>query len=278
MRLLKRNLYLFLRFLNPLKTETMKAVHTKWVYMSVICLLFLQIPLLPAGDLPFKNQLTKNNFVLPAVKEKEPLSFDELIKMEADSIYDTLQLVTRGLQEEAFELAYKGYYKLVEAGKVNRPGILSIVDFSKSSNQKRFFIIDMNSAKILYHTLVAHGRNSGLYYATDFSNKQESNKSSLGFYVTLNTYYGEKGYSLKLQGLEKGINDNAYDRNIVLHGSDYVTNEFARSNGYLGRSLGCPAVPVKQSTGIVNTIKNGTVLFIYHPTKNYLKQSNLLAS
>ncbi len=276
MNLVKQILCLFLLFLNPLITETMKALRTKWAYMSVICLLFLQIPLLPAGSLPFKNQLNKDNFTASVVKE--PLSFDELIKIEADSIYDTLQLVSTGLLEEAFELAYKGYYKLMEAGKVNRPGILSIADFSKASNQKRFFIIDLNGAKILYHTLVAHGRNSGLYYANDFSNKPESNKSSLGFYRTLTTYYGEKGYSLKLEGLEKGINDNAYDRNIVLHGSDYVTNEFARSNGYLGRSLGCPAVPFKQNTGIINSIKNGTVLFIYHPAKNYLNQSNILNS
>jgi hypothetical protein len=278
MYLPKRILYLFLRFLNPLKTETMKAVQTKWAYMCVICMLFLQIPLLPAGSLPFKNQLTKYNFTLPEETAEKPLSFGEFIKMEADSIYDTLQLSSKGLQEEAFEIAYKGYYKLLEAGKVNRPGILSIADFSKSSNQKRFFVIDMPNAKILYHTVVAHGRNSGLYYATDFSNTPESNKSSLGFYVTLNTYYGEKGYSLKLQGLEKGINDNAYDRNIVLHGSEYATNEFARSNGYLGRSLGCPAVPMKQNTGIVNTIKNGTVLFIYHPAKNYLQKSTIVSS
>jgi hypothetical protein len=278
MYLLKQILYLFLRFFNPLKTETMKTVQTKWAYMCVICLLFLQIPLLPAGSLPFKDQLAKYKLILPAVKEEKKLSIDELIKLQADSIYDTLQLISKGLQEEAFEIAYKGYYKLVEAGKVNRPGILSIADFSKSSNQKRFFVIDMENAKILYHTVVAHGRNSGLYYATDFSNKPESNKSSLGFYVTLSTYYGEKGYSLKLQGLEKGINDNAYDRNIVLHGSEYATSEFARSNGYLGRSLGCPAVPMKQNTGIINTVKNGTVLFIYHPAKNYLQKSNIISS
>lgn len=277
MSLAKQILFLILQFLNPRISETMKALRTKWTYMSVICLLFLQIPLLPAGSLPFKNQLTKENFIIPVAKE-EPVSVEELIKIEADSIYDTLRLISTGLKEEVFELAYKGYYKLMEAGKINRPGILSIADFSKASHQKRFYIVDMNHAKILYHTFVAHGRNSGLYYANDFSNKPESNKSSLGFYLTLATYYGDKGYSLKLQGLEKGINDKAYDRNIVLHGSDYVTGEFARSNGYLGRSLGCPAVPFKQSAGIINTIKNGSVLFIYHPAKNYLNQSNILNS
>jgi hypothetical protein len=278
MNLAKKIVFLFLPVLDPLKTETMNLIRTKWAYMAVACLLFLQIPILPAGSLSAKHKFNLHVLTAPEPVEEKTISTEELIVTQADSIYDTLKLVKMGLTQHAFELAYKGYFKLVDAGKVEKPGILTIADFSKSSKQRRLYIIDMNEGKILFHTLVAHGRNSGLYYASSFSNTHESNKSSLGFYLTLDTYYGDKGYSLKLRGLERGINDNAYDRNIVMHGSDYVTSEFARSNGYLGRSLGCPAIPTKQTKGIINTVKNGSVLFIYHPSKNYAKQSQVLNS
>ncbi|QNA46849.1 murein L,D-transpeptidase catalytic domain family protein [Lacibacter sediminis] len=201
-----------------------------------------------------------------------------MIAAKADSIYDTLHLLQAGLQEEAFELAYEGYYKLLEQGKMSKKDVLTIADFSKPSSEERLFVIDMEKGKILFQTLVAHGRKSGLIYATEFSNKPESNKSSLGFYLTMQPYYGGKGYALRLQGLEKGINDNAFERAIVLHGSDYVTSQFANSNGYLGRSLGCPAVPTKQTKAIINSIKNGSLLFIYHPTEEYKTKSTILNS
>jgi hypothetical protein len=120
---------------------------------------------------------------------------------------------------------------------------------------------------------VAHGKNTGLQYATEFSNKLSSFESSLGFYVTMNTYNGSNGYSLKLKGCEKGFNDKALERNIVLHGAPYVSNKFIQQNGFLGRSYGCPAVPLEISDKIINTIKDGACLFIYHPTKKYLTQS-----
>lgn len=254
----------------------MKLFRTKLTYLAVSAFIFLQIPTVINGNgSPRYTPLTAG--IIEATSKAE-VNLEEMIIQKADSIYESLHLSNEGLKEETFELAYKGYYKLLEEGAVNRPDVLTIADFSKSSSQNRFYVIDMEEGKILYHTLVAHGRKSGLIYATDFSNKPESNKSSLGFYVTLNTYFGEKGYSLKLKGLEKGINDKAFERAIVLHGSDYVTRQFANSNGYLGRSLGCPAVPMKQTAGIINSIKNGSVLFIYHPNKTYMEQSKLLNS
>ena len=254
----------------------MKLIRSKLAYLAIAAFIFLQIPIVIAGNSgPHHNFLSVN---MPTVSEKAVNMMEEIISQKADSIYESLQLVNEGLNEEVFELAYRGYDKLLGEGMVNRGDILTIADFSKSSSQKRLYIIDMAKGEILYHTLVAHGRNSGLRYATDFSNKAESNKSSLGFYVTMNSYYGDKGYSLKLKGVEKGINDRAFDRAIVLHGSDYVSAQFANNNGYLGRSLGCPAVPMKQSAGIINTIKNGSVLFIYHPNKNYQAQSKILNS
>ncbi|MBX9784415.1 MAG: murein L,D-transpeptidase catalytic domain family protein [Chitinophagaceae bacterium] len=244
---------------------------------SVLLLLFLQLPVYYTGN----AATNKRKSHLPEIENvaASPVkSFDELVKLTADSIYNEMDLSGKGLETEAFELAYKGYSKLLQEGLVNISNILTIADFSKSSSQKRLFVLDMEHGEILFNTFVAHGRNSGLHYATSFSNKPQSNKSSLGFYLTLDTYYGANGYSLKLRGLEKGINDKAYDRAIVLHGSDYVNNSFASSNGFLGRSFGCPAVPRKLAAGIINTIKNGSLFFIYYPAKNYIDKSTILNS
>ncbi|MFT3846004.1 MAG: murein L,D-transpeptidase catalytic domain family protein [Lacibacter sp.] len=253
----------------------MKQFRTNLIYFLITAFIFLQAPVFIAGS-TLRKDVKPVYSVKPEAKEEK--SKQEIILETADSLFQNYKLLEAGLQQEAFELAYKGYYKLLEEGLVERPEVLTIADFSKPSNQKRLYIINMAEGRLIYHTLVAHGRNSGLYYATNFSNKPESNKSSLGFYLTLQTYIGEKGLSLKLKGLESGINNNAYDRAIVVHGSDYVTAQFANSNGYLGRSLGCPAVPAKQAKGIINTIKNGSVMFIYHPAKQYQTQSQLVNS
>lgn len=165
---------------------------------------------------------------------------------------------------ESFEIAFEGYENLKSQNKLENT-ILTIIDFSLSSNDKRLWVIDMESNEVLYHTLVAHGRNSGEEFATNFSNKPESFKSSLGFYLTAEIYTGKHGSSLKLDGIEKGINDNARDRAIVIHGADYVSEMFARNNGRLGRSQGCPALPEDLNKKIINKIKNKSVLFIYHP-------------
>src|SRR5690606_9287043 len=145
--------------------------------------------------------------------------------------------------------------------------VLSICDFSQSSKRKRLYIIDLEQKKLLMQTFVAHGKNSGSEYAKNFSNRPESHQSSLGFYVTRSTYYGEHGLALKIDGLERGINDKAFARNIVVHGSDYVGNSFLKNNKKIGRSFGCPAVPREQAPKIIQTIKQGTCLFIYHPSK-----------
>jgi hypothetical protein len=250
----------------------MKLIHINPLYFSITCLLFLQIPILIAGD-NNANKVAFQNVTTPVTK-----SLDAELLETADSIYNVMDLASTGLDNEAFQLAYKGYTKLLQEGVVAKTDLLTIADFSKASSEKRLFVLDVAHEKILYNTLVAHGRNSGLKYATDFSNKPESNKSSLGFYLTLDTYYGGNGYSLKLQGLEKGINDKAYKRAIVIHGSNYANPSYASSNGFLGRSFGCPALPSKQAAPIINTIKNGSVLFIYHPTNKYVAASSLLNS
>lgn len=190
-------------------------------------------------------------------------------------LYVNMNLNAMGLSQEAFDYAVKGYEYLRSIGKLDN-NILSIVDFSLSSTQKRLFVIDMENYKLLYNTYVAHGRNSGKEYATQFSNNPESFKSSLGFYITKGTYSGAHGFSLQLEGEEKGINDNALRRAIVMHSADYVNKSLIKTQGYIGRSLGCPALPKAMYKPIIETIKNGSCLFMYSPHSNYVSKSRLL--
>jgi hypothetical protein len=195
---------------------------------------------------------------------------------EARCLYVSGGFNKYGLSQQAFEYAWKGYQYLLKKGRVQRTDILSICDFSQSSKNKRLYVIDINDPKVLINTYVAHGRNSGGEYARSFSNAPESHKSSLGFYVTRTTYYGDHGISLKIDGVEKGINDRASARHIVIHGSEYLGEVFMQNNPFNGRSYGCPAVPADEIEELVSTIKDGSCLFIYHPTKLYLKKSKVL--
>jgi hypothetical protein len=192
------------------------------------------------------------------------------------SVYDSLQLNALGLSKQAYDYAIRGFKSLRSMGKLTNDSIISIIDFSLSSAKKRFFVIDIKNYKVLYNTYVAHGRNSGAEYAKRFSNNPRSNKSSLGFYVTGNTYDGEHGYSLHLEGEEKGINDNAFKRAIVMHCADYVNENYIKSKGYIGRSLGCPAIPEKIYRPIIDEIKDGSCLFLYGPNQYYLSHSRFL--
>ncbi len=197
--------------------------------------------------------------------------------LQADALCDSLNLEKLGLSKKTLAYALKGYSYLQMHGKLVNKHLLSICDFSQSSKRKRLYIIDVDKKKLVMNTYVAHGRNSGAEYARSFSNTRESLKSSLGFYVTSNTYFGGHGLSLKIEGMEKGFNDRADARNIVVHGSDYIGCD-PRSAPKAGRSYGCPAVPSQQSSTVINAIKNGSCLFIYHPTKQYLTHSRILNS
>lgn len=201
----------------------------------------------------------------------------ETAEAKALSLYNNLNSNSLALPTiESFTNAIAGYNKLKEQGKIEKE-LLTIVDFSKSSNTKRLWIINMKTNTILYNTLVAHGRNSGNEFATQFSNENSSNKSSLGFYSTGELYNGKHGLSLKLDGLEPGINSNARARAIVIHAADYVSETFAKQHKRIGRSLGCPALPNHLNKEIVNLIKGKSCLFIYHPSKKYITASKLLA-
>jgi hypothetical protein len=191
--------------------------------------------------------------------------------------YNEVNLQDSGLSKEVFNLAIKGLSKLEENGKIQNPDIVTIADYSQSSNKKRLYVIDLKNKKLLFNTYVAHGRNTGDEFAKSFSNKEGSYKSSLGFYVTEKPITGSHtGYSLLLCGVEKGFNDNALKREIIIHAADYATENFIKKYGRLGRSYGCPALPPELNKEIIETIKGGTCLFIYNPDNNYLCSSTLL--
>lgn len=194
----------------------------------------------------------------------------------ARTMYDSLQLGSAGLNREAFDNALRGWDKLKSEGKLENESVIAIADFSQPSTKKRLYVLDVGNYKVLFNTLVAHGRNSGREWATHFSNRVSSYQSSPGFYVTGRTYNGSNGYSLRLTGMERGINDKAMKRAIVMHGAEYVSESFIASNGYLGRSQGCPAVPAKKAKSIINTLKDGACLYIHVPNERYLSRSTIL--
>ena len=198
-----------------------------------------------------------------------------LVKVK--SIYNSLNARNFDLpQFESFANALTGFYQLKEKGLFEKD-ILTIVDFSLSSNVKRLWVIDLSTNTILFNTLVAHGKNTGEEFATNFSNQAESFKSSLGFYATAEVYNGKHGMSLKLDGLEKGVNDNARERAVVIHGADYVSESFIKGNKRLGRSQGCPAIPVEMNEKIISSIKNKSCLYIYHSSINHQSFSRLVS-
>lgn len=178
------------------------------------------------------------------------------------------------LNFKAFQTALKGFVKLQLEDRIDNTTYLTVIDMSRSANERRFFLINLAEKRVEHKSVVAHGRNSGGEYARSFSNIEGSYKTSLGFYKTAETYQGKHGLSLRLDGLE-GSNSNARDRAIVIHAADYVSRKFIEKYGRLGRSLGCPSLPEKDFEKIVNTIKNGSLLFIYYPEESYFSSSSI---
>jgi hypothetical protein len=236
--------------------------------LVVVCFMFAA----PAAD--YLNNKKSDTAIAVKDSASHPETLDAVTRFRV--LYDQMNLDSLGLSQDAFNYGLKGYIDLVSNGAVSNNNILSIVDFSLPSSKKRLFIIDVMLGKMLFNTFVSHGRNSGQEMATEFSNDVNSFKSSLGFYVTGSTYSGEHGYSLRLDGKEAGINDNAYDRSIVMHAANYVNEKVIKSKGFIGRSLGCPAVPPSLHKAIINTIKGGSCLFLYSPDSFYISHSRLL--
>lgn len=212
-----------------------------------------------------ENMLNTNTASMLSFAEKK-----EAYDKHVEKLYDKADLKKAGLSFSVFERAYRGYqnFKRQQLTSTEKP-VMTVVDFTMPSNQKRLWIIDLASRKVLYNTLVAHGRNTGNVKAEKFSNEPNSNMSSMGFYVTDKTYFGKHGLSLRLSGMDEKYNSNAMERAIVLHGADYVSEDFVKQYGRLGRSLGCPSVPREISGDVIEQIKDKTVLYIHSADKQY---------
>ena len=237
---------------------------------SVSIILFLLLVSIPG------HAGTNTNEINSAESFNSPGPVIKDTHFNTERLYDSLGLEHYGLSKKAWQYALKGYEKLLAKGKIENTGVITICDFSLSSRQKRLFLIDLKNGELIVNTYVAHGRKSGTEYARSFSNKANSHQSSIGFYITKNPYYGENGLSLRLNGIESGFNDKALKRNIVVHGSEYASDDFLNCNNFLGRSYGCPAVPEGDIETIINTIKEGSCFFIYYPAKKYLASSKIL--
>ncbi|WP_407404593.1 murein L,D-transpeptidase catalytic domain family protein [Chryseobacterium sp.] len=210
------------------------------------------------------------------IKEKSISLENEVSSTE--KLYNSIPFASdQILNFSIFAKALLGFENLKKAGKLSEDAhILTVCDFSLSSNKKRMWVFDLKDKKVLFNSLVAHGKNTGDEFAENFSNTESSLQSSLGFYVTDVTYNGDNGYSLKLLGMDKGYNDAALQRAVVMHGADYVSEEFAATHKRIGRSWGCPAVPRALAEPIINTIKGRNCLFIYYPDSKYLTSSQWL--
>ena len=205
------------------------------------------------------------------------MQFDQI----AYSLYNDMGLAQTGLKYEIFSKALTGYYNMKHEGKLSEKPVLTMVDFTKSSSEKILWVVNIEKKELLHHTYVSHGRNSGVEYAETFSNDSGSYMSSIGFYVTQDTYQGKHGLSLKLEGLDEGFNTNALDRCIVIHGAEYANPEIIEATGRLGRSLGCPALPMEEHEDIINQVKENTAMYIHAAndayTSHYLDHKTAIA-
>lgn len=229
--------------------------------------LFLVLLLALSSFLYFANaqKLTKERQL--ALKKAE---------LNIKDLYSELNAAQYNLSFTAFRYAYIGYQSMRKQRKLNDKDLFSIIDFTKDCNTKRFYTIDLEKMKILYYTYVAHGKKSGERIPTSFSDVVESNKSSIGFYITGDTYNGSNGYSLMLHGDEKGYNSNLAKRSVVIHTADYANENYIARNGRMGRSLGCPVLPENIYKQVINTIKEKTMIFAYYNDAKYLKTSKYL--
>lgn len=211
-------------------------------------------------------------------KEKKQITLhsDEFFSFTKQKYYQLQFTNSDTLDYEVYKKALQGFIYLKQTEELSNDSLLTIIDFSKHCNTKRLWVLNLKTNSVVFNELVSHGKNSGDEYAKYFSNSHRSHKSSLGFYVTGGTYYGRNDLSLKLNGLEPGFNTNAFTRGIVIHGANYVGNIIAERQERIGRSYGCPAVPQRINKQLVNTLKGGSCLFIYHPTSSYLENSKIL--
>ena len=233
-------------------------------------LIFLS--LLSISNLSFSEGRNLENINQNTMVTTEADAKPQKVILDVKSVYDSLNIKGK-IDYSIFQKAYLGYVQIPN----KNPGVLVIIDYTKPSNEERFYVLDLNMKKLVYSTRVAHSKNSGLEIPLEFSDDPNSYQSSLGFFLTLGEYNGAYGYSLRLKGLEENINANAESRAIVIHGGDIVDDEYIKKYGFAGRSLGCPVLPATLTKEIVNYIKHGRVLFIYGNDEEYIEESLYLS-
>ncbi len=215
----------------------------------------------------------KNNFEKKDRRKKNTQSLTA--QMYSDQVIKALTAQASDLSPQVLKLALRAYQHAREQG-LDKRQVLTIINYHQPSTDKRLWVIDLKDNKVLYNTFVAHGKGSGADYATHFSNRPGSLETSLGVFLTGKTFYGNDGYSMRLHGLEPGFNNNAYNRDVVMHGAWYVNQQFIDKYGRLGRSWGCPALSKKMDPKVINAIKGGTLVFAYYPESKWLDDSKYL--
>jgi len=242
-----------------------QAPTTLTCILLIFCSFLLPVTAAPAADAPHRSH--KATVDAPVITDAARRAmYQAAFEQNLMLTYVQTGLATSGLPVTVFREALLGFYSLQRQGAVSTgKQVLTVIDFSRSSRLKRLWVIDLRQQRLLFNTLVAHGKNTGEEFAQNFSNIEGSEMSSLGFYRTGRTYQGKHGLSLKLHGLDPSYNTNANSRSIVVHGADYVSEDFVRQHGRLGRSQGCPALPVDLSSGIIQAIKGGSAIYIHGP-------------
>ncbi|WP_353139372.1 murein L,D-transpeptidase catalytic domain family protein [Pseudopedobacter sp.] len=249
-----------------MENRKMKKSKNLLTHVLPILFLFVAVSIISWTNLSTNSDNKTNSTDTLNLQITEKPNFSSYIS----NVYQTIGLHQTGLAFPVFEKAITGFINLKRDHQLNKDKeILTVIDFSKSSTEKRMWIIDLKNKSVLLNTYVAHGRGSGDDMANKFSNVAESHQSSLGFYVTNETYFGKHGLSLKLDGLDRGINNLARSRAIVVHGASYVSESFINNHGRLGRSHGCPAVPEELNKTIIELIKDKTCMFINGSNPNY---------
>lgn len=180
------------------------------------------------------------------------------------------------IDPKVLDLGMRAYQCALKMGITNKDEVLTIIDYSRPSNEKRLWILDLENKKVTSEQFVAHGTGSGEHKATKFSNKNGTHQSSIGVFRTAEPYHGKNGLSLRLDGLERGYNDKARSRAIVIHGANYVSNDFVSRYGSLGRSWGCPALDLDQAKETIHKIKGGSILVAYYPDSQWMRKSPFL--
>jgi hypothetical protein len=195
--------------------------------------------------------------------------------MPALAVSAPVHTATEWPRPDVLSLAMQAYRCGRRLGYIERP-LLTVIDYSLPSSDHRLWVIDVANNTVLFNELVAHGENSGDALAVAFSNVNGSRQSSIGLFRTEQTYVGAHGLSLVLDGLEPGVNDQARERHIVMHGAQYVNDDVVATYGRLGRSWGCPALPAPVTPSIVDSIRNGSAVFAYYPDAEWLQSSRFL--